>query len=644
MEPVRVLLVEDNRSDQLAFERCVREHGLPYDYVIAGSVAEARRILAVQHFDVAILDYFLGDGTAFDLLPCAQATPSIVVTATANETSAVQAMKAGAADYLMKDSERTYLEVLPVTVENILRRHRAEQALQQTEERLRLLVEQMPTVLWTTDPELRVTSAVGSGLRMLGLQPSTLMGMSLFEYLQTDDNGFIPIAMHQRALKGESVTYEHTWMGWTFACHIEPLRGADAAIIGTIGVANDITPLRAAQQTLERQTRLAAVGQLAAGIAHDFNNILTVVIAVAERLQQDRTLAEGVRRKLSLVAQEGHRAGHLIRQILDFSRRSVAAEPQPLDLSGFLQEFIVLLQRLVPEHIVLTVVIDPGDHLVRADRIQLEQVLTNLVVNARDAMPSGGELRITLSRFTLPPSTLPPVAGMQPGDWVALSLSDTGVGMPAEVLQHVFEPFFTTKEPGSGTGLGLAQVYGLVQQHRGFIDVSSAVGLGTRFSIYLPAAGGRQLPAPVPVREQPAPPVAAEEARGHGETILLVEDDPAVRDTSSWLLEGLGYQVLQAQGGAEALRLYTEHRDKIWLVLMDLVMPGISGEALCKLLHEYDPSLAVIVVSGYPLREQDAQLRGATAWLQKPVDAEQLAAAVFYALHQRPAPQVSEEA
>ena len=230
--------------------------------------------------------------------------------------------------------------------------------------------------------------------------------------------------------------------------------------------------------------------------------------------------------------------------------------------------------------------------MVHADPTQLQQVLTNLALNARDAMPDGGELRFGLSRFTVHAGAEAPVAGMPPGDWILLSVSDTGTGMTPEVLQHAFEPFFTTKERDKGTGLGLAQVYGLIKQHDGFIDVTSTVGCGTTFTLYLPAAASPQDAAEF----ETSPTLTT----GAGQTVLLVEDEAAVRAVVAWQLEGMGYRVLTASSGEEAWQVFRQHGDTVALVVLDLVMPGMGGAALYRLLRQANPELPVIVLSGYP--------------------------------------------
>jgi len=400
--------------------------------------------------------------------------------------------------------------------------------------------------------------------------------------------------------------------------------GADA---GGLLLIRDARGLRRTQRRLEERRRLAAVGQLAAGMAHDFNNILTVVIGIAERLRNDERLARPVRAKLDMVAQQGQRASRLIQQMMDFSRRSVSSARQPIDLRLFLQQSVRRLRRRLPSEVAVTSRVHAGTYLVQSDPAQLQQVLTNLALNARDAMPNGGTLQIELTSFRLRRADTPPLAGMPTGDWVKLMIADSGMGMPPTVLAHTFEPFFTTKEPGRGTGLGLAQVYGLVTQQDGFIDVKSEVGRGTTFTIYLPSSG-----APLRVAKLPST-RRAPKLRG---AILLVDDEPGVRTVLTWQLKSMGHRVVAASDGEQAIDVARERGQDIVLGVVDWALPGLSGAPLCLALRTCIPQLPLIVLSGYAhesdaLNDELGADRG-VQFLRKPVRLEELSEAVRQAL------------
>ncbi len=395
---------------------------------------------------------------------------------------------------------------------------------------------------------------------------------------------------------------------------------ADPDDEGWVLVVRDITDQRDIQKRVQEQEKLAAVGQLAAGIAHDFNNILTSIIGFAELARYEPNVPASIQTDLSRVIQQGKRAAHLVRQILDFARKNVTAK-RPLEFDGFLGDMVRLLERTIPETIWLELEIEPGQktYTLNADAPQLQQVLTNLAVNAADAMPVGGVLKFRLSRLTLRPDQQPPCPGLSPGDWLVLAVTDTGAGIPAQDLPHIFEPFFTTKEVGQGTGLGLAQVDGIIKQHDGFIDVESKVGKGTTFTLYLPLFQAKKsAPSEINPRTK---------FSGQGQTLLLVEDDPAVLEVTQAMLKGLGYQVLTAGNGLIALEVYERHRDEIALVVTDLTMPNMGGLVLAEALRAKNREIKILAMTGYPLKIGTGALRasGIAGWLQKPLSLELLA-------------------
>ncbi len=398
--------------------------------------------------------------------------------------------------------------------------------------------------------------------------------------------------------------------------------------LGWVLVLRDVTLEREIQRRVQQQERLAAVGQLAAGIAHDFNNIIAVIVLYAQILRQTADLPLRAQERLQTIAEQARRATTLIEQILDFSRRSIV-ERQPLLLIPFLKEQIKLLERTLPENISLHLRWEPGAYTISADPTRIQQVIMNLAVNARDAMPEGGALNIHLSQITVKAYDRP-LPEIPEGEWICLRISDTGPGVPAEVLPHIFEPFFTTKRPGEGTGLGLAQVYGIVRQHDGYIEAASPAGQGVTFTIYLPLL---DQVAYVPTEE------GSTLIRGRGETILLVEDNTETRQALVATLEMLNYTVLTAVDGQQALAVWQGHSDQIALVLSDVVMPVMGGVALFHALKAGNPAVRFIFLTGHVLDEQlERQLSqlkamGLHDWLQKPPDLEHLAQAIANALH-----------
>ncbi|MBN2394174.1 MAG: PAS domain-containing protein [Anaerolineae bacterium] len=391
-------------------------------------------------------------------------------------------------------------------------------------------------------------------------------------------------------------------------------------------VINDATREREIQAQLQQQERLAAVGQLAAGISHDFNNLMAVIVLYAQMALRTPEFSVKTRERLEIIAQQARRATDLTQQILDFSRRAVL-EPRPLDLIPFLKEIVKLLERTVLESIKLDLRYGMDEYIVNADSGRLQQVILNLAVNARDAMPQGGELRITLSQTgqkdKIKCVTCGQVLG---GEWVSITVTDNGSGIPSTVLPHIFEPFYTTKEPGKGSGLGLAQVYGIVKQHGGHVDVVTKAGEGTTFTLYLPALQERQ-PERSTVENQTL-------VRGYGETILIVEDDAVLREALVAGVELLNYRVLEAANGIQALGVLKQHHGEVALVLSDLVMPEMGGQALFQAIRQRGLSLPVVILTGHPMENelQSLQAQGLAGWLPKPPEIEQLARSLARAL------------
>jgi len=410
-----------------------------------------------------------------------------------------------------------------------------------------------------------------------------------------------------------------------FEVEAQPM-GSDAEKEGWVVLIRDVTQEREMQARVHRQERLAAVGQLAGGIAHDFNNLLSTIMLYAQMGRSDRDLPPDLTQSLDTILGEARQAVKLVQQILDFSRRS-PIETHPVDLKPFIKEAVRILKRTIPESISLLLEVEAERYgaafTVNADPTRIQQVLMNLVVNARDAMPEGGVLRIGLSRLEVGPGEEPPLVEMpSDSEWICLSVSDTGAGIPPEVMPHIFEPFFTTKERGLGTGLGLAQVYGIVTQHQGHVDVDTEMGEGTTFWVYLPAYGVEE--EQVPREEAPAA-----VPRGQGETILLAEDNEGIREAARLTLESLGYRILTAADGQEALKIY-QAQGEVDLLLTDVVMPEVGGRELVLELRKETPGLKVVAMTGHLLTEEMEALKeeGIQEVVHKPLDAAALAEAV----------------
>ena len=370
-----------------------------------------------------------------------------------------------------------------------------------------------------------------------------------------------------------------------------------------------LAALEHTQAQLRQAQKMEAVGRLAGGVAHDFNNLLTVITGRAALLLMELPADDPKRRDIDLITQTAARASALTRQLLALSRQQIL-QPRILDLNELVESLGPILQRLVGEHIELHVLPAPGSVSVKADPTQIEQVILNLAVNARDAMPGGGTLTIQLCQIAA--GQLRFDEGEQVGPGVSLVVRDSGTGMSPDVQAHMFEPFFTTKAPGQGTGLGLATVYGITKQSGGHVSVQSTMGHGTAFMIWLPLV---EKPAPLdgPTRER------AEPMHG-GETILLVEDEEGVRELTREVLQGHGYTVIEAPDGESALRIVEDRRERLHLVLTDVVMPKMGGRELVRRLLSRHPDVKVLYMSGYPdgALGEDGVLEPGAILLQKP--------------------------
>lgn len=475
-------------------------------------------------------------------------------------------------------------------------RQRAEAALRASEERFRLLIEYASDIIAVVDARGLVRYISPAVERVLGYRPEELVGQNAFDFLHRDDAQATAAALARAMTDPAAVAHvEHRLRHRDGSWRILESTGRSVPNLDSSGFivvnARDVTEAKRLEEQFRRAQKLEAVGQLAGGIAHDFNNVLTAIMMQAELADAVDGVPAEARELLRDVKASAERAASLTRQLLAFSRRQVL-QPQTLDLNEVVAGTVRMLQRILGEDIELRLDLCPRPVRVHADAGLLEQVLMNLVVNARDAMPQGGWLAIATGERVVGPEAAAAAGGLPPGRYVHLRVSDSGCGIAPEHLPHIFEPFFTTKQPGRGTGLGLATVFGIVTQHGGTIQVASEVGRGTTFDIDLLASEAPEAP-PFEEGAEPPPP------RGT-ETILLVEDDVRVRMLTRLVLERHGYDVLEAGTGIEALTVWRDHGHRVDLLLTDVVMPGgLTGRDLATQLHASKPDLAVVFTSGY---------------------------------------------
>jgi PAS domain S-box-containing protein len=507
-------------------------------------------------------------------------------------------------------------------LEEITKRKRTEEALRESEERFRNIFENAPIGIYRSTPAGQIMMANPTLVDMLGYDSFTELSQRDLE-----NEGFLsdsPRSVFKRRIaETESIIgLEAAWRRKDGSAlfvreNARVVRDQDGTVLYYEGTVEDITERKEMEERLRRQERLAAIGQMAGGIAHDFRNFLTSIILYAQLPLRRSDVSPDVETSLDTIVSEAQQAANLVQQILDFSRRSTM-KTELIDLYQFTKEVTHVLQETIPETIDIRLQGTTDCCPVKADPTRIQQVLMNLTLNARDAMPEGGNLLIRLHRVQVEANE-EPLPEIEPGQWICLTVSDTGTGLSEEAQEHLFEPFFTTKEPGKGTGLGLAQVYGIVRQHEGYIDVQTAAGEGTTFRIYLPLHQDEERPP----REKPP-----ELVPGHGELILLVEDEREVREAARQVLESLGYRVLTAANGRETEALARE-RD-LDLLITDLVMPDMDGWALIKSLKKRHPDLKTIAMTGYALEDELQDM--AVEIIQKPLDSETLSQAIRRAL------------
>ncbi|HYU15444.1 MAG TPA: PAS domain S-box protein, partial [Candidatus Acidoferrum sp.] len=505
---------------------------------------------------------------------------------------------------------------------------RAEEALRASEQRFRQVTENIDEVFWLTDVGMSEMIYISPAYeRVWGRTCESLHArpISWMEAVHPEDQARVREAVLRLRVDG---TYNLEYrivrpdgaVRW-IRDRAFPIADAGGRVYRIAGVAEDVTARRQLEEQLQQSQKMDAIGQLAGGIAHDFNNMLVVIQLQASLLAEAESgaeLKEGVQQILAAT----ERASNLTRQLLTFSRREVR-QVRNIDLGEVSGAMVALLRRLLGEDIALETHFAPGLPLVSADPGMMEQVVMNLAVNARDAMPAGGRLAISLDPVTVDEAHAAAHPQAASGRYVCLGVSDSGSGIAPENLSRIFEPFFTTKEVGRGTGLGLATVFGIVQQHQGWIEVTSEVGRGTAFRVFLPALE--------PSAVESADAAAAQVSPGGSETILLVEDDAAVRKLARVVLDRCGYRVLEADSGAAALALWAARTAPVDLLFTDLVMPGgMSGQDLAAEMMSRQPGLKVVYTSGYTndILNRRLRLEPGRNFLQKPYPAHELAATV----------------
>jgi hypothetical protein len=615
---VKVLHLEDDAVDAELFDSLLREAGMDCDIVRAASRDEFVEALQGST-DVIVSDFRLAGYDGLEALREARArrpdVPFVFFTGNLGEARAIEALKSGATDYVLKDGavERLAPAILRAVREAEERRGRAkaEEALKQSEEGFRRLFSCNPHPTWVFDVEtLRFLEVNESAIEHYGYSRDEFLGMRITDIRPSQE---VPLVEQAVAVPKYGLRHFGTWTHRTkdgrlitvdVAAHDLDFHGRRGRLV----VAHDITERKELEAQLQQSQKMDAIGRLAGGVAHDFNNLLGVIIGYGERLL--RRLPSPERREISEVLKAAEHAASLTRQLLAFSRRQVL-KPRVLDLNAIVGELDGMLRRIIGEDVHLVTMLQEGLGHVKADPGQIQQVVMNLAVNARDAMPKGGRLTIETGNTELDESYSSAHLAVRPGRYVMLAVTDTGMGMDAATRARIFEPFFTTKEAGKGTGLGLSTVFGIVKQSEGDVWVYSEPLRGTTFKIYLPRVHD--------VMEERAP-TKAESPSGGSETILLVEDDDSLRELGREILEEHGYKIIEASSGTAALEALERHTGSLDLLLTDLVMSGMSGRELADQITRTRPGTKVLFMSGYTddALGHHGVLESGTAFVEKP--------------------------
>jgi two-component system cell cycle sensor histidine kinase/response regulator CckA len=673
---LRILLVEDNAHDRMAFSRALRKGQLSCEITECVRAEEAFECFCSDDlpFNLLVVDHGLpgisGLELCKELLDAGKPLPMVILTGEGSQQLAVEALKAGVYDYIIKDPGQGYLDLLPVVLPDVVRRHaerlareqaeealrkahtelemtvaqrtaelvrtnqelrneiterrQAEEALRESEEKYRTLIENIQDGVFLIQ-DLKMQFVNEAFVKMVGYTVEEFAGMDFRQLIASEDVDRV-VNWYRRRQAGENIGSEYefrmlhkdgvTRVFANMSMGFVDFRGS----IASMGTVKDVTELRLAEkerQRLEAQLqhaqKMEAVGTMAGGIAHDFNNLLMGIQGLTSLLMFDIDPAHPHVEHLKEIEDCVKSAADLTKQILGFARGG-KYEVKPTDLNELIESNSQMFGRTQKE-ILIYKEYQKFVWTVEVDQGQIGQVLMNIFVNAWQAMPNGGALSIATANITLDANYVKPFQ-LAPGRYVKLSVTDTGLGMDENIQKRIFEPFFTTKEMGRGTGLGLATVYGIIKNHGGFIEVNSRKGEGTTFNIYLPATE-------VEVVEEKR---ADEKLVRGSETVLFVDDEDLIIDVGEQILKRMGYTVFVARSRKEALEIFSKKKDDIDMVILDMIMPDMSGGEAYDRLCEIHPDIKVLLSSGYSLRGQARNIlaRGCKGFIQKPFNMREL--------------------
>jgi two-component system, cell cycle sensor histidine kinase and response regulator CckA len=601
--PLRILVIEHAEADVELNLYELQRAGFQCRPHVVGTLEEFLDHIQRFYYDIVLADYRLPGWTGMDALKAIRKSgnevPFILVTGTLGEETAVECIRQGVTDYVLKG----HLARLPIVVSRALEEKTSRDArafmvhaLRQSESNSQFLFANNPLPMWVFDGEtLQFLQVNDAALHRYGYERFEFLRMRISDLHTPEEIPRLLGSLQEGPAGGKSAGQWHhrlkdgSIIEVEFFIHSMVYCERPAVLV----VAQDITERRSLERQLRQAQKFEVIGQLAGGIAHDFNNVIGAIQGWAELGEEQAASSQApFASYFKKIHTQCDRVTALISQLLAVSRRQIL-EPQNLDLNRVVRDVVALLGEVIGKNVELRTALADDLCVVRVDPTQIEQVLMNLCVNARDAMPKGGRLSIETHNSNFSEAQCRQHAGLQPGRFAALSVSDTGVGMDAAVRERIFEPFFTTKATGKGTGLGLATVYGIVKQHGGSILVESDPGHGSTFHIFLPVS------ETVATVEDSPPILPDPEVRGGTETILIAEDHEGLRETARTRLESLGYQILIANDGEEAVEMFSAHRDTIALVLLDVIMPRRSGPETYEAIQAIKPGIPVIFATGY---------------------------------------------
>jgi two-component system, cell cycle sensor histidine kinase and response regulator CckA len=619
--PIRVLLVDDDEDDYILTRDWFGEfQGSSCELSWVDNYESAEQAIAQHQHDIYLVDYRLGIHNGLELLRQAIANgcsaPIILLTGQGDREIDLEAMKAGAADYLEKSQLTAPL--LERSIRYAIERKQTEQKIREQA----ALLDVATDAIFVRDLDDKILFWNKAAQSLYGWQKEEAIGKKTQQLWRDKNlshlqqalsllikNGSWQGELHQTTAANKKIIVESRWTLVRDFAH----QPQSILVVNT-----DITQKQQLEAQFLRAQRLESIGTLASGIAHDLNNVLAPILMIAQLLES-QLHDERSRKLIPILIANAKRGANLVKQVLSFTR-GIEGERTLLQFKHLIIEIQQIVKETFPKNIEIITRIPQNLWTICGDPTQLHQVLMNLCVNARDAMPNGGKLKITAENLLVDQNYAKMHIDAKVGIYVVISVTDTGIGIPTEILDRIFEPFFTTKELGKGTGLGLSTVLGIVKNHGGFINVYSEEGRGSKFKVYLPAQEITETTAEI----EPKLP------QGNGELILIVDDEPAIRDITKTSLESYNYKAITASDGIEAIALYAEHQEEISLVLTDMVMPSMDGITTIRTLQKINPNVKIIAVSGLASSDKlnTAYNIGIKAFLSKPYTANELIQAI----------------